>query len=79
MKKKYIVIILFIVGAVLVCLPLVLAVIETANKDIIGGADIYTFNYVFFRENRGIHSILTICGMIFIIVSVVMRSQRRKK
>ena len=78
MKKKPIVIALFIVGLVFICLSIALAFIATANKNIIGGADWPTFIYVFFHENRGIYSTLACCGVIAIVVSVVMGLKKKR-
>ena len=78
MKKKPIVIALFIVGLVFVCLSIALAFIATANKNIIGGADLPTFTYVFFYENRGLYSTLADCGVIAIVVSVVMGLKKKR-
>ena len=77
MKKKPIVI--AAIGIVLVCLSLILAAIATANKNIIGGADLPTFTYVFFYENRGMYSTLAFCGVVSIIVSVVVGLRKKKQ
>ena len=79
MKKNRIVIALFIVGIVFICLSVVLAVVATANKNIIGGADLPTFTYVFFYENRGMYSTLAFCGVVSIIVSVVVGLRKKKQ
>ena len=78
MKKKPIVIALFIVGIVLICLSVALAVIATANKNIIGGADWPTFVYGFSHENRGMYSTLACGGVITIVVSVVMGLKKKR-
>ena len=78
MKKKPIVITLLIVGIALVCLSLVLAIVATANKNIIGGADLPTFTYVFFYENRGMYSTLACCGVLSIIAAVVVGLLKKK-
>ena len=78
MKKNRIVIALFIVGIAFMCLSVVLAVVATANKNIIGGADWPTFVYVFSHENRGIYSTLACCGVIAIVVSVVMGLKKKQ-
>ena len=49
MNKKYMATILLVTGIILICLSIVLAVIETSNKNIVGGADFPTFIFVFFR------------------------------
>lgn len=79
MKKNRIVIALFIVGIVLICLSFVLAVVATANKNIIGGADWPTFTYVFFYDKRGMYSTLAFCGVIAIIVAVVVGLRKKKR
>ena len=52
MKKKHIATILLIIGILLLCVSIVLAIIATRNKNIIGGADFPTFAFVFFREKE---------------------------
>ena len=79
MKKNPIVIALFIAGIVLICLSVVLAVVATANKNIIGGADWPTFTYVFFYERRGLYSTLAFGGLIAIVVSAVMGMWKKKR
>lgn len=78
MKKKHIANILLIIGILLLCISIVFAIIATRNKNIIGGADFPTFVFVFFRENKGIYSILAYLGIISLIVSVIVRLQRTK-
>lgn len=79
MKKKPIVIILLAIGIALVCLSLVLAVVTTASKNIIGGADLPTFIYVFFHENRGLYFTLACCGVLSVIVAVVVGLRKKKR
>jgi hypothetical protein len=79
MKKNRIVIALFIVGIVLICLSFVLAVVATANENIIGGADWPTFTYGFFYDKRGMYSTLAFCGVIAIIVAVVVGLRKKKR
>ena len=50
MKKKYIVIALLSTGIILLCISIILAIIATGNKNIIGGADLPTFLFVFTCE-----------------------------
>lgn len=78
MNKRHIVIILLVTGIILVGLPIVLAVIETGNKDIIGGADLPTFVHVFFYDKKGLYSTLASCGIISLISSAIF-SLRKKK
>lgn len=77
MKKKPIVLSLLVAGIVLLCLSLALAVVATANKNIIGGADWPTFTYVFFHENRGIYSTLACCGVLAIVAAVAGLRKKR--
>ena len=71
MKKKYIIAALLVIGIILVFTGIVLAVIATGNKDIIGGADFQTFKFVFKYENEGLYSTLTFWGFVAIIASIV--------
>ncbi len=79
MKKKHIAMILLFVGIILVCSSVVLAVVATSNKNIIGGADWPTFQFVYFYEKRGLYSTLTFLGITAIIVSIVMGVFKKKK
>lgn len=71
MKKKYIVAALLIIGIILVLTGIILAVIATGNKNIIGGADFFTFEIVFKYENQGLYYKLTFLGFVAIIASIV--------
>lgn len=77
MKKHHSIALLFI-GAALFCISVVLAIISTTNKNIIGGADWSTFYFVFFHENRGLYSTLAFVGMLFVIISIVFIKTRKK-
>ena len=79
MKKNPIIITLFTAGFVLICLAVVLAVIATAGKNVIGGADWPTFIYVFFHERRGLYSALAFGGVIAIVVSTVIGLRKKKR
>jgi len=79
MNKKHIATVLLVIGVVLLCLSIVLAVIATGNKNIIGGADFPTFVFVFFRENKGLYSTLAFCGIVSLISSVVVRLRKAKQ
>lgn len=48
MKRKWIVIALLLIGIALLCVPVVLAIRETGNTDIIGGAGLHSFPFIFF-------------------------------
>ncbi len=78
MKKKHIAAILLIIGIILLFVPIVLAVIETNNMDIIGGADLPTFVLVFFQQNKGLYSTLAFCGIISLVASVIVRLRKTK-
>lgn len=78
MKKKY-GIALLIAGVVLICLSVLLAIIATANKDIIGGADLPTFFYVFFSEHRGLYSFLAVFGVLFVAASAILSRIKEKR
>ena len=76
MNKKHIATILLVIGILLLCLSIVLAVIATGNKNIIGGADFPTFVFVFFRENKGLYSTLAFCGIVSLIASAIIRLRK---
>ena len=79
MKKKYIFVLLLVVGIVLAFTGIILAVIATGNKDIIGGADFSTFNFVFKYENQGLYSTLTFWGFVAIIAAIVGMVMKKKR
>ena len=79
MNRKHIATVLFVMGFVLLCLSIVFAVIATGNKNIIGGADLPTFVFVFFRENNGLYSTLAFCGIVSLVASAIVRLQKRKQ
>ena len=70
MKRKHIIISLLAVGVILLCLSVILAVIATGNKNIIGGAGWPTFQFVFTCEKQGLYSKLANCGIAAIIASI---------
>ena len=78
MKKKHIATLLLIIGILLLCVSIVLAIIATSNKNIIGGADFPTFAFVFFLENKGIYSTFACLGIISLIASVIVRLRKTK-
>ena len=71
MKKKYIVLSLLAFGVILLCVSTVLAIIATGNKNIIGGADLPTFLFVFSNENGGLYSKLAFWGVTAIIAAII--------
>ena len=79
MKKKHIIFLLLTIGVVLVCISVILAIIATGDKNIIGGSDLPTFLFVFFREKRGLYSALAFLGFCAIIASVVVGAVKKRK
>ncbi len=79
MKKKYLSIVFLIIGLILISLSIILAIIATVNKDIIGGADFSTFLLVFSRGKGGLYSILASCGIISLVTSAVLGLWKRNK
>ena len=76
--KKFIIFTISI-GVLLLCLSVILAIIETVNKDIIGGADFSTFLFVFKYENDGLYSMLALLGVADIIVAIAWKLVKRKR
>ena len=79
MKKKYFIAIFLVVGLILICLSIILAIIATVNKDVIGGADFPTFLLVFSRGRGGLYSILASCGIISLVISAIIGLWKTKK
>ena len=85
MKKTHVALILLIVGILLLCLSVIPAALSTAQKDVIGGADLPTFLFVFSREHGGLYSILALLGVAAVVTAVLMvavlymHSTHRKK
>lgn len=79
MKKKHIVVSLLTIGVVLLCLSIVLAMIATGNKNIIGGADLPTFLFVFYYEKRGLYSTLAFLGIAASIASAIVGGVKKRK
>ena len=71
MKKKHIVLSLLTLGIVLLVVSVALAAMATASKNIIGGADLPTFLFVFVSEKSGLYSILASLGLAAIIGAIV--------
>ena len=78
MKKKHIVLSLLTLGIVLLVVSVALAVMATASKNIIGGADLPTFLFVFVSEKGGLYSILASLGLAAIIASIVAGLCKKK-
>ena len=79
MSKKHFTVIFLVIGLILISLSIILAIIATVNKDIIGGADFSTFVLVFLRGNRGLYSVLASCGIISLVTSAVLGLWKRNK
>lgn len=67
------------IGVVLVCISVILAIIATGDKNIIGGSDLPTFLFLFFHEKRGLYSALAFLGFSAIIASVVVGAVKKRK
>lgn len=78
MKKNYIAVSLLAVGVILLCISVFLTIMEAGNRNIIGGADINTFLFVFFRDKNGLYSALAFLGICSVIASVVAGAVKKK-
>lgn len=78
MKRKFVAALLLVLGIILICVAAILSVISVNDKDVIGGADLYTLVFVFFRQHSGIYFLLAAFGIISIVVSVIIRIFKRK-
>lgn len=66
-RKKHIVGLLLAVGLGLLCIALLMAGIETAHKDIIGGPDLHTFFFVLSHGSNRLYSNLAYSGIMFLL------------
>ena len=78
MNRKHISVILLVIGSILICLSIILAIFATDSKDIIGGADISTFVFVYFRESNGLNSAIALCGIISLSISLMVKLRKTK-
>jgi hypothetical protein len=78
MRKKRIVAVLLAAGMILPCTSIILAAIATANKNIIGGADLSTFLFVFSHQNGGIYALLSFFGAVCVIAAAVTGILKKK-
>ncbi|MBQ8407268.1 MAG: hypothetical protein IJY39_00235 [Clostridia bacterium] len=79
MKNNKIALFVLSIGVLLLCISIVLAIVETGNKDIIGGADFSTFLFVFKYEKDGLFSKLALLGVADIIVAIAWELVKRKR
>ncbi len=79
MKRNYICVLLLVTGIVLLCVSVIPAIIETVSSNIIGGADIYTFGFVFFHKNAGMYSVISFLGIAAFIAAVVIKIVSKRK
>ena len=79
MSKKHFTVIFLVIGLILISLSIILVIIATVNKDIIGGSDFSTFVLVFLRGKGGLYSILASCGIVSLVTSAVIGLQKAKK
>lgn len=77
MKKNHIFVLLLTIGIFLILGSVAFAVISTASKDIIGGADFPTFRYVFLYEKRGLYSTLAFLGTALVVASIVIKRKNK--
>ena len=78
MKKKILITILLTLGIILLIVPIVLVINETAKLDIIGGS-FAMLPYRFFYSHKGIYSSISFLGVACIITSIVLAVFKRKK
>lgn len=65
-------------GIILACAGIILAAIATGNRDIIGGADYFTFTLVFKYDNGGLYAAMTFWGFVAIVASIVAMFIKKK-
>ncbi len=78
MDKRLLSIFLLFIGITLICGSVGFALLETANTDIVGGADIHTFLYVFTKAHFGGYAIAAVAGAVIAAVSFIVYPIKRK-
>ncbi len=79
MKKKIVACLFLFAGIILLCLSVILTIIACTQVDVIGGADLPTLLFIFFRQSGGIHAALSFAGLVFILISAVICFIKKKK
>ena len=79
MKKKAIIWLLIASGVILICLSVILALYETSNVNIIGGADWSTFRFVFKYRNGGLYSHMLSIGVLGLIAALIVGIVYKKR
>lgn len=78
MNKRLLSMFLLFIGITLICSSVGFALLETANADVVGGADIDTFIYVFTKAHMGGYSIAAVIGAVIAAVSFIVYPIKRK-
>ena len=76
MKTKGIRLLLILAGVLFVGVAVTLAAISAWNSDVIGGAGIETFKYVFFKQAGGVYFILTLVGVALALSSFFIKKEK---
>jgi hypothetical protein len=63
----------------LLCVSVIGAAMEANRQSVIGGADLPTYLFVFFRQHSGIYSLLSLGGLVCILVAVILRTVKNKR
>jgi uncharacterized membrane protein YedE/YeeE len=78
MKRKYITVALLAAGILLIVGAVFFAAVSAGNKDIIGGADLPTISFVFFRGKGGAYGIAALSGLFCILSAIVLTWKTRR-
>ena len=79
MRRRALLLTLLIIGTLLIIIALISAAIKTADTDVIGGADLPTYIFVFSHGNGGVYAILVLLGLATVIgatVTLVVKNKR---
>ena len=79
MKKKIFSITFLVLGIVLIGLSGILTVIACTQVNIIGGADLSTLLFIFFRKSGGAYVGLFFAGLVSLLISAVICLIKKKK
>lgn len=77
MKRKFVLISLVAAATLLVCASLILTILSASGKSIIGGADLPTLTFVFFRESGGVYFLLALLGVFCFLTACVIGMKKK--
>lgn len=76
-KRSIMAAVLLGIGVALLCGAVMSALIATGNRDIIGGADVHTLLFVFFRDHGGCRAVIALVGLLSAVAAIVLYRMKK--